>query len=94
VIGQWSERTVSAPFRRDRGREIEALAQATAQLADAHELLLALDPFRKHVHAQGLFELDDRPHQDRNLAPTAQGGDERTVDLQDVDREPLEVAER
>jgi hypothetical protein len=77
----------------DRSGEEVALPEVAAELLQRLELLAALDALGDDVHAEPLRELDDRL-EDRRGLPHAEAVDEAAVDLQDVDRELLHVAER
>ena len=73
--------------------EVVALGGAAAQGAQALGLFLALDPFGDGHQTQGLGDLDDGLGQAGRVV-IGQRGDERAVDLEDVDRELLEVGQR
>ena len=71
-----------------------ALAAGAAEPAQDGDLLGSLDALGDDLEVEGAAELDDRPGQHGPVAALADPVDERLVDLEDVDREPLEVAER
>jgi hypothetical protein len=50
--------------------------------------------FGDDLHTEFVSERDDRRHDGATRPVSGQVGDESLVDLDDVDREPLEVAER
>src|SRR3990172_6063643 len=79
---------------RERAGEVVPLPQLAPQLAQNVHLRLALDSLCDRRHAQALAEPDDRADDLRVLLGIAEHVHERTVDLEDVDREPVEVAER
>ena len=72
-----------------------SLTSSASRRSELGELLGLLDALGDGLQAQRLRHLDDRTDERRVLG--IEGGDpvhERLVDLQDVDREPLQVAER
>ena len=81
----------------DRGRahrtgEQEPLPVATAEIGEEAGLVGVLDPLGDHLEIQRPAEVDDGTRDRRSGA--AGGGDEGPVDLEDVDRESLEIAQR
>ena len=58
------------------------------------ELRLRFHALRDNAKVEALRELDDRAHDRRVLEPVGQVLDNVAIDLQAVDRETLQVAER
>ena len=77
-----------------RAAEQVALATVAADLAQARQLQRGLDALGDHRQAEGVAELDDGLDDRRVLGVDAQAVDERAVDLDRLDREPLQVGER
>src|SRR5262249_49489648 len=80
-------------LRRQRPCQQVPLPAVAAELLKLPKLLVALDPLGRNAQLQALRQRDDRPD-DRGV--TAAGpdlADERAVDLDRVDREPIEVAQ-
>src|SRR5215210_3728370 len=71
-----------------------ALPEATSESLEERELVGTLDALRDGVDLQHVAELHDRRRESGVLVGGADPVHERLVDLQDVDREPAEVAER
>src|SRR5437763_6765709 len=85
---------VSNVGRRQRPGVVVALGLAAAQPAQHGRLQRRFDAFGDHAHAQGVSQ-PDHGRDDRGVVGVvAEAGHERLVDLEDVDREPLQVAER
>ena len=76
-----------------RGREQVALAERAPEVAQRGELLVVFDAFGDGAQAELVAEPHDRAGEAR-LVGRAEQLDERPVDLQAVDREAMEVAER
>ena len=55
---------------------------------------MLLDAFGDRLDRQRLAELHEHVHERLGLGRFADAGDERTIDLQHVDREPAQVRER
>ena len=72
------------------GEEV-ALAERGVHLFEAVGLLLVFDAFGDHVEVQALAEVDDRLHEVGFLVIAVELVDEGFVDLEDVDRELLQV---
>src|SRR5690606_25122303 len=70
------------------------LPHLAPELLEAARLLLQLDSLRDRLQLQRAAERDDRAHQRWLDALVSHVVDERLVDLEDVDREALQVAER
>src|SRR3954447_19238321 len=82
-------------LRRDGPGEVEALPELAAEALQGHELVVVFDPFGDGRERQAFAEADDRAHELRLAGGAlAEAHDERAVDLQHVDRELVEVAER
>src|SRR4029079_3884424 len=73
--------------------EHEALGPVAPEPAELVELAAGLDPRGHHAQAEGAAQADDGRDDRGVLGVLAQPVDERPVDLQHVDREPLEVAQ-
>ena len=71
-----------------------ALAEAAAERPEPVGLVLGLDPLGDHVEAQRPAEVDDRLAEHVRVADAVAARHERPVDLQLVDLEGVEVAER
>ena len=77
-----------------RPGEVEALAEVAAEREQLGELVGGLDPLGDDRHLEALAEADDRAG-DRGLAAVDPDPvDERAVDLEHVDREARQVAQR
>src|SRR5919109_2791748 len=74
--------------------EVIALPELAAQLAQVLELLGALDALGDRLQAHPEAELDDRAREGAVLCAAGDGGDEALVDLQRVDGEALQIAQR
>ena len=74
-------------------REQEALAERATELAERGELFVAFDAFGDRAEAELVTESHDRAGE-AWLVGRAEQFDERPVDLQAVDGEAMEVAER
>src|SRR5262249_21133086 len=77
--------------RGQRAREVIALPPLAAHLEERPRLRLGLDSLRDRAHVQGPPELDDRRHEGAVARAVAECVDERAIDLEHVDREPMEV---
>ena len=77
-----------------RSREQVPLAQRAAEADEPFGLVGLLDALGNDLEPERPPEIDDRPGDRGPLAGRRDAGDERAVDLQDVDREALEVAQR
>src|SRR5512132_2447083 len=77
-----------------RDGEVVALAQLAIEHAQPLELLHGLDALGDRLQAHPVPELDDGPRQRAVGRAARDGVDEALVDLQRVDRELLEVAQR
>src|SRR6185369_4800410 len=75
-------------------REEVALAELAAKRAQRSQLVDSLDPFRDDLQSECLGELDDRPDEHRAFAVCPEAVDERSIDLEDVDGEAIEIAQR
>src|SRR4051794_14972820 len=80
--------------RRAGAREVEALAVFRAQLAEARELLLRLDALGDDFHTERLRHAQHGAHDRAVALVLPQPAHERAVDLDDVEREALEISER
>src|SRR5690348_257869 len=78
----------------DRLVEEEALTELAAEILQAVELLLQLDPFGDRLQLQRLAERDYRARECGFRIAPADVIDERLVDFENVDREALQIAER
>ena len=72
-----------------RRREVESLRRGAAQLPQEAELLRRLHSLGDHAGAQLLRERDDGAHQLRRLAARRATGEQRSVDLQRIERESI-----
>src|SRR6476661_6301499 len=77
-----------------RAAEEIPLSELAAELAEGLQLVGRLDALGDDAEVQGLAEGDDRPGEGPVVGPRVLGADELPGDLQDVDREAAEVAER
>ena len=75
-------------------REEESLCGLTAVLAQERELFLRLDSFGHDHELQAVGHGDDGAHDGRVVGVRRDLRDEAAVDLQIVEREVLEVAQR
>src|SRR5690606_10333679 len=79
--------------RRGPGEEV-ALAEVAAERGEHRELLVGLDALGHRRQAERVRQRDDRGGDRRVLRLAAQPGDERAVELDDVQREAPQLAER
>src|SRR5436309_978978 len=77
-----------------RMRQEESLGVLAPEFAQPVELAFGLDALGNRVELQRLRQPDDRTRERRLLRVAVDTDDERSIDLQDVDREALEVAQR
>ena len=77
-----------------RLREVEALCLVAADPAKPLGLSLELDPFRDRRHLQAVCEVDDRADEGQLVRPAGDPVDEALVDLDGIDREPPQIAQR
>src|SRR5690349_247916 len=75
-------------------REQVALAESAAECGEGGLLDLLLDPFGDRAQAERVAERDDRAGEGGVAAAAGDAVHERPVDLEDVHREALQVAER
>ena len=92
-------RALADPFGLDDGRragatEEVALAAIAAHRPQPRQLQRRLQPLGDDGDAEGVAEVDDGLDDRRVLGVEAEPGDEATVDLDRLDREPLEVRQR
>src|SRR5215212_1425527 len=101
----WTPRLTSVPkvlyqyncqrLARKGLREEITLGEVALHVAQLRQLLGGLHPFGDRLQAKGVRQLDHRRHDlpvlRRVVYILPEPGDERTVDLQEVDREALEV---
>jgi hypothetical protein len=73
--------------------EVVALPLVASHGGDRGALLGLLDPFGHGLQAQAVPELGDSAGHRRCLGAVGDAVDERLVDLEDVDWEPLQVAQ-
>ena len=71
-----------------------ALHLVAAEAAQALELALGLDALGDHAQAQAVAEIDDRAHDHLVVQVVLEVLHERLVDLEPLDRQPLDVGER
>src|SRR5262249_41652988 len=71
----------------------EALREFAAQLEELDRIRVSLGAFRHNVHPEIVRQRDDGAQDHRPLA-LARGAHERLIDLDRVEREPLQIAER
>src|SRR5205085_9123043 len=77
-----------------RPAEVVALPFDTTQRSQLLRLLLGLDAFGGRLHPQAGAEADDRLHDRQAVLTLRKVADERLVDLDLVEREAAEIAER
>ena len=77
-----------------RPGEMEALAKIGPEPAKRASLVGRLDTLGDGLHVEGPAQADDRSQQRELLLAAIGAAHERPVDLEHVDREPVEVAER
>ena len=77
-----------------RPSEQVALAERAAELDELTALVIVLDALGDRAEVERARKTDDRLHETRGTVLAADLVDERLRDLEDVDREPLQVAER
>ena len=70
-----------------------SLTESTTESPENPVLGLLLDPLRDGGVPESLGHADDCVHEGDGFVLVGEGRDERTVDLQDVDGEPLEVGD-
>ena len=75
-------------------REEEALSHLAAELQEPLQLIGSLDAFGHRPEVQDVRELDHGLGERRCLATVVHAVDEGLVHLEDVDREPPQVAQR
>ena len=75
-------------------REVVALAEVAADLAQHVELRAGLDALGDDLEADGLGEADDQAHERRVVVGEREALDELARDLQRVERQVAQVAER
>jgi hypothetical protein len=73
------------------GEEV-ALAELAAELAQGGQLLGCLDAFGDRLQTECLGKGEDPPGKGGVLGAPGHAGDKGAVDLEDVDREALQVA--
>src|SRR5690606_12428468 len=71
-----------------------ALGLVSADRAQEIESLLRLDPLGAGGDAERVRQTDDRSHDGLGFTASADGGDERAVDLYLADRHPVELNQR
>src|ERR1700748_399587 len=74
--------------------EVEALAEVALERDERDALLVLLDALSDDCHAERARELDDHPHERSLPAAARQAVDERLGDLEYVEGQGVEVAER
>src|SRR5581483_10819840 len=77
---------------RHRLREEEALAELATEILQRLDLALVLDALGDDLEAEALADGDDRGGEAGSALSV--GPEERAVHLEDVDRQPAEIAER
>src|SRR5581483_5581878 len=80
--------------RGHRHADVVALDLIAAELLQEMHLLVVLDALGDHFQAEGVRERDDHRDDVARIAGVAHAHDEAAVDLQDVDRQARQVAER
>ena len=78
---------------RPRFCEQKALHLVAAGEPQQHALLVGLDAFGQHFHAERMAERDDRLDDGAGMAGSAQRADEGAVDLDLAEREFLQIAQ-
>ncbi len=79
---------------RQRLRHEEALAEIAAELAQGRQVLLALDAFGDHRETEVVREIDGRADDHQIVVVVDHVNHEGLVDLELVQRQPLQVRER
>jgi hypothetical protein len=92
--GESARHVVRRVVGRQRAREVVALREVAAQPTQAFELVGGLDPLRDHVHAEAVRQRHDRPDDLLVAFLRGRAAHERLVDLDGVEREAVQVAER
>ena len=76
-----------------RAPEVVALSVVAPELFELGELIVGLDAFGGHVHVESAGEGNHRLD-DGHVVPLApQPADKRSIDLEHVDREPVQITE-
>src|SRR6266508_3037885 len=96
-VGRYLRLWLAAGIRMERGgrlwaSEVVALERVAAELLEAALGLLVLDALGDDLQAEGVADVDGGPDDGRVAGVLAHLLDERLVDLEDVDRQPLQVA--
>jgi hypothetical protein len=73
---------------------VEALSGAESEQSQLVRLRLALDAFCHDLEVQAVAEPDDRLGDGRTLRRPVELGDEVPIELEQVDRQPGEIAQR
>jgi hypothetical protein len=82
------------PGRRQRPAELESLKEITTLFPETIGLGLGLDALGDDSQVQGMSHLDHGPYQDRRTRVVVRVADKGAVDLEHVDRQLVELAER
>ena len=80
--------------RIERFREQITLTVLALQRSQLIQLLLTFDTFSHNLHSEIARERNDRLDDLKVLIGIINAGDERTIDLQRVDREPVQITQR
>src|SRR5690606_17655048 len=103
VIGQQAPEFLEAALGAERALQIggrfgsaETVALGVTATGVDQELhvLGTLNPFGDHFQPETLSEADDRPADDRRVGILGHSGDEAAIDLEQMQRKPLQVTER
>ncbi|SVB08632.1 uncharacterized protein METZ01_LOCUS161486, partial [marine metagenome] len=73
---------------------VVALRQVTVETTQAVQLVFSFDALRHDLEPHAVGQCDGAGDDRRVAVVVTESGDERTVDLEEVDGEPLEVGER
>ena len=76
-----------------RGKQV-ALAKAATHLLQERELFFSFDALRDHIHSQNSGQFNDGLHNLEGLFTVAHALDKGAVDLEHVEWELVEIAER
>src|SRR6516162_8457101 len=90
-VAPGNERAVRELLERPRPCKQEPLAGDAAEREQRSDLRLELDSLRHGLESECLAESDDRARELRTVVGVGQAADEGAVDLQDVDREAVQV---
>src|SRR6185369_4228339 len=81
-------------LRRKRLAKQKSLHHVTLERGQILKLFLRLDTLGNHRQIERVAQVDDRAYDRRVVRILADVGDERLINLQRVDRKPLQIIER